>query len=218
MRKFKLFLDPIEEQTVWLNKQAEKGRKLAKVGKLFYEFEPCKQGEYQYAVIYIGNKSNQERLEYERFLKEMNITFYEKAVDLGRFSIGKIKYRPFADKGGKFATSGGMINRELLILEKKNDGKPFTIYNSILDKAEALKEYRKPYSYYLVFLLVFNIYFYITSKSGFSFASFTSLSGDWGKILSALILFIALGTIPLIRWIALTSKIARLEKEAEVHE
>lgn len=218
MRKFKLFLDPIEGQTVWLNKQAERGWKVAKVGKLFYEFEPCKQGEYQYAVVYIGNKSNQERIKYEKFLKELKITYYEKAVDLGRFSIGKVKYRPFADKGGKLATSGGMINRELLILEKKSDGKPFTVYNNISDKIEALKESRKPYIFYLVFLLAMDIYFYFASKSSFSFTLFNYQSNTLDKIWLALIFFIVLGAIPLIRWAQLTLLIYRLEKEAKVLE
>lgn len=169
MRKFKLFMNPVEGQAHWLNEQAKNGWKLSKVGRLFYEFEPSNPGEYQYAVDYIGNKSNQERIKYEEFISEMNITYYEKPINLGHFSIGKVKYRPFADKGGKIATSRGMINRELLILEKKNDGEPFAIYSNITDKIEALKERRKPHIYFIVFTLLMGLYIYYTRKPFFSF-------------------------------------------------
>jgi len=73
-----------------------------------------------------------------------------KPLNLGQFSVGKIQYRPYANKGGKWATSRGMINRELLILEKENDGKPFNIYSNIRDKIMALQERRKPHFYSIV--------------------------------------------------------------------
>jgi hypothetical protein len=96
----------------------------------------------------------------------------------------KVKYRPFADKGGKIATSRGMINRELLILEKKNDGKPFAIYSNITDKIEALKERRKPYIYFIVFTLLMGLYIYYTRKPFFSSTLWNYHNDDFKGILA----------------------------------
>ncbi|AEE90948.1 MAG: DUF2812 domain-containing protein [Tepidanaerobacter acetatoxydans] len=218
MRKFKLFMNPVEGQAHWLNEQAKNGWKLSKVGRLFYEFEPSNPGEYQYAVDYIGNKSNQERIKYEEFISEMNITYYEKPINLGHFSIGKVKYRPFADKGGKIATSRGMINRELLILEKKNDGKPFAIYSNITDKIEALKERRKPYIYFIVFTLLMGLYIYYTRKPFFSSTLWNYHNDDFKGILAFGVILGLPSVKSGIRVLQLSLAIRGLREKMKVHE
>lgn len=211
-------MNPIEGQERWLNEQARNGWKLFKVGRLFYEFKASNPGEYQYAVDYIGNKSNQERIKYEEFISEMNITYYEKPIKLGHFSVGKIKYRPFADKGGKIATSRGMINRELLILEKKNDGKPFAIYSNIADKIEALKERRKPYIYFIVLTLLMGFYIYYIRKPLFSYTLWSYQNDDFKGILASGVLLGLLSIISVIRALQLSLAIRGLSGTVKTHE
>lgn len=43
-----------------------------------------------------------------------------------------------------------MINRELLILEKVNNGKPFKIFNNVKDKIDTLKERMLKYGIMLI--------------------------------------------------------------------
>ncbi|MCF6460389.1 DUF2812 domain-containing protein [Clostridium sp. Cult3] len=156
MRKtFKLFLNPMGSQEKWLNQMVEKGYRLIDVGRFFYTFENCKPNEYQYAIDYVGNKSYEELKEYQHLLEEIGVKYYEKPINIGQFSWGKAKLRPFANPGGRIVTSKGMINRELLILEKKNDGKAFEIYSNIEDKIYELKEIRKPLIYGEIFILLF---------------------------------------------------------------
>lgn len=157
MKKFKIFLSPMKKQENWLNQMVEKGYSLVNVGRFFYTFENCKPNEYQYAIDYVGNKSYKELKEYQQFLEEIGIKYYEKPINIGQISWGKARLRPFANPGGRIATSKGMINKELLILEKKSDGKPFEIYSNIEDKIYRLKEIRKPLIYGEIFILFFAV-------------------------------------------------------------
>lgn len=157
MKKFKIFLSPMKKQENWLNQMVEKGYRLVNVGRFFYTFKNCKPKEYQYAIDYVGNKSYKELKEYQQFLEEIGIKYYEKPINIGQISWGKARLRPFANPGGRIATSKGMINKELLILEKKSDGKPFEIYSNIEDKIYRLKEIRKPLIYGEIFILLFAI-------------------------------------------------------------
>ena len=50
MKKYRYFGGFLISQEKWLNKMAQKGYRLVKVGKLLYEFESCTPGQYQYAV------------------------------------------------------------------------------------------------------------------------------------------------------------------------
>jgi hypothetical protein len=95
-------------------------------------------------VEYVANKSYKALKDYESFLEESNIRYIEKPASIGKVSLGNVRWRPYADKDAQIATTGGMIKREFLILEKENDGKPFEIYTSIEDKINALKIMRRP--------------------------------------------------------------------------
>src|SRR5690606_12573711 len=105
----------------------------------------------------------------QQFLEEIGIKYYEKPINIGQFSWGKARFRPFTNSGGRIATSKGMINKELLILEKKNDGKPFEVYSNIEDKIYRLKEIRKPLIYGEIFILFFGMMTVFIKKPIFEF-------------------------------------------------
>lgn len=51
-----------------------------------------------------------------------------------------------SEKGGRIATNNSTFNRELLIVEKKNDGKPFELHTSFEDKENYYRNLRNPCS------------------------------------------------------------------------
>lgn len=70
------------------------------------------------------------------------------------YSVGKVRYRPWAEKGGRIATNGTTFNRELLIVEKENDGKPFELHTSFEDRESYYTSLRNPW---LCILLLFGV-------------------------------------------------------------
>lgn len=137
-------------QANWLNKMAEKGYRLIRTGKLLYEFEECAPGQYQYCVEFIGHKSKESAADYARFLEDFGYRVFFKNINLN-WNTGKVVLRPWAERGGRLATSGTTFNRELLIVEKEADGKPFELHTSYEDKADYCKQLRRPWLY--LFLL-----------------------------------------------------------------
>lgn len=216
IKKFKIFLNPIEEQEKWLNEKSSEGLKLLKAGRIFYEFEKCKSNQYQYAVDYIGNNSNANRKEYESFLDEIGIKYFEKPMNIGQFSIGKVKCRPYANKGGRVATSWGMINRELLILEKENNGKPFNIYNNVEDKIQAMKERRKPHIYMLTFVLLMLGYNTFVESSMIDVAYINSQNSV--SDIAILLLLGVMGIIATVRIVQLTLSMKTLKETGDIQE
>jgi hypothetical protein len=217
IKKFKIFLNPIEAQEKWLNEKAAEGLRLSKVGRFFYEFENCNTNQYQYAVDYIGNNSNANRKEYESFLDEVGIKYFEKPLNIGQFSIGKVKYRPYANKGGRVATSWGMINRELLILEKENNGKPFNIYSNVEDKIHALKERRKPHIYLLILVLLMEGYNTFVERSMLEIAYMNSHNNSFSD--NALLLLLGvMGIIAAVRIVQLSLSMKALKGTGDIQE
>ena len=53
----------------------------------------------------------------------MGYSVFYKNINLN-YSVGKVRWRPWAEIGGRIATNTTTFNRELLIVEKENDGKP----------------------------------------------------------------------------------------------
>jgi len=218
IREFRLFLNPVDGLEKWLNKKAKEGLRLSKVQRCIYEFERCKPGQYQYAVDYIGNKSDAERKEYESLLDEIGIRYFEKPLNLGQFAVGKIRYRPYANKGGKWATSRGMINRELLILEKKNDGKPFEIYSNIEDRIAALRERRKPHFYLIGFVLLMGSYIHFFGRPS---GSVSLLKGSAGSSLGTVVpwtLLAIIGATSIARIMQLSLSIKSLKEKGRIFE
>lgn len=105
-------------QANWLNKMSEKGYRLIRAGKMLYEFEECKPNEVKYCVEFIGEKSKENAKDYSLFLEDMGYKVFFKNINLN-YSVGKVRWRPWAEKGGRIATNTTTFNRELLIVEKR---------------------------------------------------------------------------------------------------
>ena len=215
-KKFKVFLSPIEGQERWLNNKAQEGLKLINTGRFFYTFHNCKPNEYQYAVDYVGNKGFTELKEYQKFLDEIGINFYEKPLNIGQFSWGKMKLRPYANTKGKIATSKGMINKELLILEKRNDGKEFEIYSNMEDRIYRLREIRKPLLFTEIIIIFFMVMPIFIKEPVFEYTLWSI-----GHNANNYLLFGLLGIvfiISLIKLIQINMSIKDLENKAKLNE
>ena len=109
------------------------------------------------------------------------------------WNVGKVEVRPWAEPGGRLASNATTYDRELLIVEKANDGRPFELHTTSGDKVRYLKDCRRP--------------------ALFLFAVMAAL-GVWTRAWAAWI-FAAVALAALVRYqIALM----RLEKQSEVEE
>lgn len=83
---------------------------------MLYEFEECNPGSVEYRVEYIGSKSKSNGQEYFQFLEEMGYKVFFKNINLN-VSVGKVRYRPWAERGGRVAANSTTFNKELLIVD-----------------------------------------------------------------------------------------------------
>lgn len=150
---YRFFGGLLTAQEKWLNKKAEKGYRLIRTGKLLYEFEECKPDQVKYRIDFIGEKSKTGATDYKNFLEDMGYTVFYKNINLN-YSVGKVRWRPWAEKGGRITTNATTFNRELLIVGKENDGKPFELHTSYEDKANYYSNLRNPW---LLLLLLFGV-------------------------------------------------------------
>ena len=141
---YRYFAGAIGWHEKWLNKMAAKGWRLVGVGKLMYEWEPCEPGQYQYKVEYVGNRSWESSQKYTGFLQDCGYRTFYRGINLN-WSAMKVVARPWADPGGRLATSATAYNRELLIVEKESDGKPFALHTDPEDKIQYYKSLRNPW-------------------------------------------------------------------------
>ena len=148
MKKYRFFGGLMKTQEKWLNKMSSKGFRLVRTGKLLYEFESCSPDEFQYRVEFIGQRSHTNAEDYRCFLEDLGYKVFYKNINLN-YSIGKVNVRPWAEKGGRIATNSTTYNRELLIIEKENDGKPFEIYTSLRDRMWYYRQLQNPWIYFL---------------------------------------------------------------------
>ncbi|MFB2021967.1 DUF2812 domain-containing protein [Pseudoflavonifractor sp. P01025] len=152
-RCYRFFGGLLRTQTNWLNKMASEGFRLVRTGKLLYEFESCEPNKYEYCLEFIGEKSQQGAEEYKKFLEDIGYHVFYKNINLN-YSIGKVRVRPWAEKGGRIATNSTTFNKELLIVEKVKDGKPFELHTTNEDRAQYIKQLRNPWlSFGLIFLV-----------------------------------------------------------------
>ena len=128
---------------------SEKGYRLVRTGKLLYEFEKCKPDEVTYCVEFIGEKSKESSIDYANFLEDMGYKVFFKNINLN-YSVGKVRWRPWAERGGRIATNTTTFNREILIVEKANDGKPFELHTSYDDKEKYYRNLRNPWLFLLL--------------------------------------------------------------------
>ena len=119
MNKIKIFLNPIEGREEYLNHIASEGYRLVKSGSIIHEFEKT-NSDHRYAVEYIGYMNNKERKKYTEFLNGMNLKVFTAPLNIGKLSFGNIKLRPYNSPKSMIATSPGMINKEILIIETES--------------------------------------------------------------------------------------------------
>ncbi len=139
--------------------------------KMLYEFEECKPNEVKYCVEFIGEKSKENANDYFLFLEDMGYKVFFKNINLN-YSVGKVRWRPWAEKGGRIATNATTFIRELLIVEKENDGKPFELHTSYDDKENYYRNLRNPW---LLILLMFAIFAVINHSLVFGVLALISL-------------------------------------------
>lgn len=154
MKQYRYFGGFLKAQEKWLNKMAKQGYRLVRVGKLLYEFEPCESGAYQYAVDFVANRSRKRSQDYKAFLEGCGYTVFYKNANLN-YAIGKIRLRPWASGSGKIATDQTTFNREILLVEKENDGRPFVLHTSVADRIQMLKIWHNIWlTYFAAFALM----------------------------------------------------------------
>lgn len=158
MRKkyYRFFGGLLLTQENWLNKMSASGYRLTNATKAMYEFEKCDAGQYQYKVEYIGQKSKQSADDYVHFLEDCGYQVFFKNINLN-YSVGKIIVRPWAEKGGRIASNATTFNRELLIVEKKNDGKPFELHTTYADQKKYYQAMRKPWLFLFIVSAILGI-------------------------------------------------------------
>lgn len=188
-------------QEKWLNKMAHNGYRLIKTDKLSYEFIECQPDQYQYCIEFVAHKSYNNVKEYRTFLEDMGYTVFYKNANLN-YSIGKVRWRPYGYGMGQIATNPGSYNKELLIVEKKNDGHPFALHTSNADKAAYYKPIRNSWFIPVLLFLGLSVWQYITN----------------GTFVKEVVLFGAIGMLLLIPAICYQKEISRMSKAAKIQE
>ncbi len=204
---FRYFFDFLDGQERWLNSMAERGYRLKKCGKMTYTFDACNPGEYEYAVEFVGDKSYSTAKDYRRYLEEMGFRTLTKNINLN-FSYGKVRWRPYAKGMGQITTSPGSYNKELLIAEKKKDGKPFELHTDVLDKLEAYKTVQRAY-FWAVFIA-----FGLVAMTFVPGVSSLSVDMTWG-LRAVVATFGVLFLIPAVKYSLLAG---RLKDESKTFE
>ncbi|ASA25485.1 DUF2812 domain-containing protein [Paenibacillus donghaensis] len=152
MKIFRIFFSDLDKQENWLNEKAKQGLRLTKTTKLFYYFEQCEPSEFTYKVELITDRSLQEQVEYRRSLGEDGIRTFTKNYAFGRIAYGKATL----NLAGKIRvrTAPGTINSEILILEKKTDGKSFELFTDKNDKISYYKKVRNTFTLSIIGILI----------------------------------------------------------------
>lgn len=144
----------LKAQENWLNRLASKGYKLIAVNRLSYEFETCSPHEVQYCIDFVGEKAMSDTIHYKEFLEGLGYCVYYKNMNLN-YSIGKLRIRPWAEKGGGVATNKTTYNKELLIVERNYDDKPFQLHTTCDDKIKYYQNLIKPWLCLCLLIVVF---------------------------------------------------------------
>ncbi|NLP33676.1 MAG: DUF2812 domain-containing protein [Clostridiales bacterium] len=161
---YRFFGGFLNSQEKWLNQMANKGYRLVRTGKLSYEFTECKPGEYQYCIDFVAGQPYKNVKDYKGFLEELGYKVFYKNANLN-YSIGKARWRPYGKGSGQIAVNPGNYNKELLIVEKKNDGRSFELHTTNEDKASYYKTLRNAFLIIAVLFLIFSIISYFQMQS-----------------------------------------------------
>ncbi len=128
----RFFAGLLLSQEKWLNEIADGGYRLKSTDKMTYTFEESADG-WEYRVEYVGYMPRDEADGYADFLRELGCEVFFKNINLN-YSFGKVYYNPFNKKGGRVVSDATTLNREILIIGKIKDGKPFQLRTSAHDK------------------------------------------------------------------------------------
>lgn len=142
-KRYRYFWTLLAAQSHWLNRMADRGLRLSRTEKLLYEFQPCAPGQYRYCVEFVAHLSREKAEDYARFLEDCGYRTWFKNANLN-WNVGKVVGRPWAEPGGRLASNATTYNRELLIVEKENDGKPFRLHTALEDQIRYRKAQRRP--------------------------------------------------------------------------
>lgn len=157
---YRYFGGMLERQQEWLNQIAQQGYRLVSVNQISYTFEETNV-PYEYAITFIAHESYSKGKDYKTFLEEMGYRTFYKNMNLG-VSIGKASWRPYGKGKGQIATSPGSYYKELLIVEKKKDTKPFELYTSNSDQANYYKPLRNMWLTLVVLMLGLSVWQWIS--------------------------------------------------------
>ncbi len=128
-------------QEQWLNKMSDEGWRLVGTTISEYEFEECEKGKYRYKVAYIAQRSKESAEEYVKALEACGYRVFFKNANLD-YSTGKAEYRPWAEEGGRVATEKTTLHKELLVIEKENDGSEFELCVTFEQRYESYNRLR----------------------------------------------------------------------------
>lgn len=150
IKYYRYFSGLLRSQEKWLNKMAARGYRLIRTGKAWYEFEECAPNEYRYCVEFIGGKSQSSAEDYKGFLEDMGYRVFYKNLNL-QWSVGKVRGRPWAEPGGRLATNSTTLDKELLIVEGRSNGKPLELHTTTEDRLQYTKQMQKPWLFTFLF-------------------------------------------------------------------
>jgi hypothetical protein len=210
-RVHRYFFDFLDGQKNWLNEQAAQGWRLVKCGQLYYDFESCNPGEYEYTVEFVADRAHGDAREYRGFLESLGYTVFFKNITVGA-AYGKVRWRPWAQGKGQFVTAPGGYFNELLIVEKRSDGKPFELHTDLSDKLPLYTRIRNA--------LLMPIFMSVLTASmflGFAFQFNVASVGMPGFLLGA-VPFLALSLLLIKPLRSINSKIRAMEDEVLTNE
>ena len=136
---------------------AGQGWRLHKTNPIYYDFTSCEANTYEYRLDFVALYSNQKLANYTQLLLEQGYNCFFKNLNIN-FSLGKMRFRPYAEKGGHLASTTGTYNKEILIIEKKRDEESFDIHSNYRDIVKWLISIRRIYLAYLFAVTVSAIF------------------------------------------------------------
>ena len=136
--KYRFFGPMILSMENWLNRMASIGYRLVDTGMMSWDFDYCNRGQYQYRVEYIGQLNLEKSEDYQQYFLEKGYNVMLKPLNLG-FSLGKAQVRTDDEGNPMVATKKNVLDKEIIIIEKRNDGTPFDIPVNNLDRTRYLK-------------------------------------------------------------------------------
>lgn len=214
-RVFKIFINALENQENWLNSMSSEGWRLVQVKQCVYTFEACKPGEFIYKIQFVADQSMQQLTQYKDYLGDLGIRHFSQSLNIGKFAIGNKRWRPYGKGATSFASLPGNINSELLIMEKRNDGDPFSIFT---ERGEVIKYYSKMRNAFSIAAVLLTLTFFFSNPTPYSLIAEIYRSGivDW-RIIFKMIVIVLL--VPFSRTIFIfTRKIREIKQEGNLYE